>query len=298
MAIAFKFKMALVCVAGFASSLAVGSLLTRSDVTDTILRTRQAIVALRGGTVSYRLAGDFSRGGRQVEAPLVEIQFPGPFSIMKNRVSAADYQHCVEDGACRALDREVVIATDHPAVQVSWYDADDYAGWLMRKTGETYRLPTDAEWTYAAERQFGNGDMTADNAGTSYLRVHHEHDANRQLAGSGQQVWEWTNTCFVRIVLNENDVVVSKIPNCGVRVVEGEHRAYVTDFVRDGGCEFGTPPDSLGFRLVREEKVWTAPNWSKLGPDPVIALGPPAAQSLEFQAPPNENRTLPPYSTF
>jgi formylglycine-generating enzyme required for sulfatase activity len=274
MAIAFKFKMALVCVAGFASSLAVGSLLTRSDVTDTILRTRQAIVALRGGTVSYRLAGDFSRGGRQVEAPLVEIQFPGPFSIMKNRVSAADYQHCVEDGACRALDREVVIATDHPAVQVSWYDADDYAGWLMRKTGETYRLPTDAEWTY---------------------------DANRQLAGSGQQVWEWTNTCFVRIVLNENDVVVSKIPNCGVRVVEGEHRAYVTDFVRDaraGGCEFGTPPDSLGFRLVREEKVWTAPNWSKLGPDPVIALGPPAAQSLEFQAPPNENRTLPPYSTF
>jgi len=44
--------------------------------------------------------------------------------------------------------------------------------------------------------------------------------------------------------------------NCGVRVVEGRHRTYVTDFIRDargGGCAFGAPPSNLGFRLVREE---------------------------------------------
>ena len=42
--------------------------------------------------------------------------------------------------------------------------------------------------------------------------------------------------------------------NCGVRVVEGQHRTYVTDFIRDaraGGCAVGTPPANLGFRLVR-----------------------------------------------
>jgi hypothetical protein len=40
-----------------------------------------------------------------------------------------------------------------------------------------------------------------------------------------------------------------------VRVVEGEHRTYVTDFIRDaraGGCAVGKPPAHLGVRLVRE----------------------------------------------
>jgi len=44
-------------------------------------------------------------------------------------------------------------------------------------------------------------------------------------------------------------------PHCGVRVVQGAHRAYMTDFIRDpktGGCAAGVPPANLGFRLVVE----------------------------------------------
>ena len=58
--------------------------------------------------------------------------------------------------------------------------------------------------------------------------------------------------------------------NCGVRVAEGAHRAYVTDFIRDaraGGCAQGVPPANLGFRLVREERSWVASvstRWSKV----------------------------------
>jgi len=40
-------------------------------------------------------------------------------------------------------------------------------------------------------------------------------------------------------------------------VVEGRHRTYLTDFIRDaraGGCSVGTPPSNLGFRRVRESE--------------------------------------------
>jgi len=41
-------------------------------------------------------------------------------------------------------------AGDHPAICVSWQDANDYAEWLGDKTSKTYRLPSEAEWEYAA----------------------------------------------------------------------------------------------------------------------------------------------------
>src|SRR5579872_7519101 len=137
MLIAFKIKLALACAAGLAGPLAVTPLVTESETSDIALRNLQAIVELHPGGVSYRVNGDFTRAGKQAAAPLARIRFERPLFIMKHQVSAVDYQRCVNDGACRALERGVVVAIDRPAVQVSWHDADAYAGWLSRKTGRS-----------------------------------------------------------------------------------------------------------------------------------------------------------------
>jgi formylglycine-generating enzyme required for sulfatase activity len=164
-----------------------------------------------------------------------------------------------------------------PAVQVSWQDATAYATWLSAKTGETWRLPTDEEWVFAAGSRFHDDALSVAASRDPSVRwlaryeKESEQDALDQrprptgafganeygLLDLSGNVWEWTNTCFIRQSLDaKGKSAGASTANCGVRVVEGEHRTYVTDFVRDargGGCAVGKPPSNLGFRLVRED---------------------------------------------
>jgi formylglycine-generating enzyme required for sulfatase activity len=118
MLIAFKIKLALACAAGLAGPLAVAPLVMENGAPDAGLRDRQVIVELHAGAISYRVNGDFTHAGKQAAAPLVQVSLTRPLAIMKHQVSSADYQLCVDDGACRALDRGVVVAGDRPAVKV------------------------------------------------------------------------------------------------------------------------------------------------------------------------------------
>jgi formylglycine-generating enzyme required for sulfatase activity len=56
---------------------------------------------------------------------------------------------------------------DDPVVCVGWNDAQAYVQWLSRQTDQSYRLPSEAEWTYAARagsqgaRHWGNDPRDA-----------------------------------------------------------------------------------------------------------------------------------------
>jgi len=61
---------------------------------------------------------------------------------------------------------------NHPVIHVSWNDAVAYCNWISRKTGKAFRLPTEAEWEYAAgngpkhtKYSWGNGNPYGKNGG-------------------------------------------------------------------------------------------------------------------------------------
>jgi formylglycine-generating enzyme required for sulfatase activity len=228
---------------------------------------------------TYRLAGDFSQAGQAVDAPLITMARTYVLHVMKQQVTAAEYDRCVAETKCMARSPLEGFDPNLPAVQVSWQDANAYAAWLSAKTGETWRLPTDEEWAFAAGSRFHDDALWVAASRDPSVRwlAQYEKESEQEpldqrprppgafganeygLLDLSGNVWEWTNTCFIRQSLDANGKPAgAATANCGVRVVEGEHRTYVTDFVRDargGGCAVGKPPSNLGFRLVREDNV-------------------------------------------
>jgi formylglycine-generating enzyme required for sulfatase activity len=229
----------------------------------------------------YRLAGDFSRDGKPAEAPLRDTRLLASIKIMNRQVTAGEYARCADDGGCPKIPHAPTVA-DRPMVGASWRDATAYAEWMTNKTGVVHRLPTDEEWVFAAGEKVRDEALPLvdpiDPAQAWIAR--YEAEANRARPGAldpqpvgsfgrnenGLQdiagnVWEWTNTCFVRMTLEPTGAARVTNTNCGVRVVQGAHRTYMTDFIRDprtGGCAAGVPPANLGFRLVVEDKNWQA----------------------------------------
>ena len=235
------------------------------------------LVELRPGTFLYRVSGEFTSGGKPATAPILRVTIKTKLAVMRHQVTAADYQRCVEDGACSESEGDAA-ASDRPMVKVSWRDAHAYASWLSRTTGINFRLPTDEEWVYAAGDRFKDDALPEGSYGNDpVLRTLaiYEREALREetvdktpksigsfgvnengLLDVAGNVWEWTDTCFSRGILDAQGKIVTTTVDCGGRVLEGRHRAYMTDFIRDvtaGGCSAGTPPSNLGFRLIRAD---------------------------------------------
>ncbi|MEJ6402315.1 formylglycine-generating enzyme family protein [Yoonia sp. 2307UL14-13] len=116
------------------------------------------------------------------EHPRHLVEMDIPYAMARNEVTHAEWMACVDDGGCSYepdhtvltfRDGYVPLGPNHPVVNVSYLDALEYVAWLNGVVGaNVYRLPSEAEWEYAARAgtttRFAQGDeLTADQANFS-----------------------------------------------------------------------------------------------------------------------------------
>ena len=158
------------------------------------------LVAVEGGT--YRM-------GEGNKSKSVTV---GSFSIGKYEVTVAQYRNfCNATGTSMPDLPEWGWIDDHPIANVSWNDAVAYTEWLSREYGGNWRLPTEAEWEYAARG--GNKSNGYEYSGSNNIGevAWYTNNSGRKTHPTGAKrpnelgiydmtgnVWEWCNDLWFR----------------------------------------------------------------------------------------------------
>ncbi len=233
-------------------------------------------------------AGEFMMGSPETEigrgsneGPQRKVTMPS-FAIGKYEVTFAQWDACAAEGGCSHKPGDETWGRGRrPAINVSWHDATEFVAWLSRKTGKPYRLPTEAEWEYAA-RAVANASEPHPpfSTGSTINYKQANYDANFTYAdgkmglyrqktvdvGSFRSnafglhdmhgnVWEWVHDCYrdsYSGAPTDGSAVVAR--DCSLRILRGGSWNYFPQLLRSA-YRYATAPevrlDMVGLRVAR-----------------------------------------------
>jgi formylglycine-generating enzyme required for sulfatase activity/class 3 adenylate cyclase len=220
-------------------------------------------------------AGTFTMGQDDKNAddtPPTEVIIAKPFAIGKFEITFDEWDACAKGGGCGTYipDDSGWGRGNQPAINISWNDAKAYALWLSRRTDKSYRLPSEAEWEYAANAgstqrfPWGN-DISSDNANYGTLKEKTlpvgSFDANAfGLFDVIGNVAEWVSDCYEADAYRSHGYYPSPVGNSDdscQRVLRGGSWTSMAspDLVRTSRRRAASPSGRYkfnGLRVLRE----------------------------------------------
>ena len=209
--------------------------------------------------------GDIQGGGHNDEKPVHQV-WVSEFAIGQYEVTFAEYDKFAQATKREKPDDEGWGRGNRPVINVFWHDAIAYAEWLSQQTGQTYRLPTEAEWEYAARagtetkywwgNEIGSNKANCWNCGDhfEYTSPVGSFAANPfGLYDTVGNVWEWTCSEFESKYSGKEKNCISK-NHARLLVIRGGSWNIEAGIVRTAN-RYGNSRDfrgnDVGFRLAR-----------------------------------------------
>ena len=225
------------------------------------------IVSIEGGSFWMGSLQSEERRYDDERRRLVRVE---GFSIGKYEVTFAEYDRFAEATGRSSPYDEGWGRGRRPVIDVSWDDATAYARWLSEETGRQYRLPTEAEWEYAAragtETAYPWGDRVGHNKANCDGCGSRWDDKQTAPVGSFEanawglhdtvgNVWEWTCSEYDEGYGGAEKRCATGTGSAGRLVLRGGSWNYGPRWVRSAYRSMGGAGDRdsyLGFRLVQD----------------------------------------------
>jgi formylglycine-generating enzyme required for sulfatase activity len=193
-----------------------------------------------------------------------------PFKLSKDAITVRNWAPCVAAHVCTLVPRGT---PDTPVTNASYADAAQYAAWLSTATGHTFRLPTEAEWEYAARAGSATKYAWGDSLIAGKTNCHEcgtPYDLTRPpaaeslppnaygLYGMGGGVAEWVQDCWHGSYQGApaQAELAWTAPSCALRVVRGGSWMSDAVDVRPASRDNYDPTvryPTHGFRLVETQ---------------------------------------------
>jgi formylglycine-generating enzyme required for sulfatase activity len=215
------------------------------------------LVSVKGGCYSM---GDTSGDGYPNEKPVHKVCVSN-FYIGKYEVTQGQWKRVMGSNPSRFSS----CGENCPVENVSWNDVQEFIGKLNRQSGKNYRLPTEAEWEYAARsggksQKYSGGDdldsvgWYSSNSGGKTHPVGQKRPNGLGIYDMTGNVWEWCSDWHGDKYYSESPRDNPMGPSSGsTRVGRGGSWGNLAAHAR-ASLRFRLDPDSrdviLGFRLV------------------------------------------------